>query len=336
MDRDTAEQSVNFLLKESTDADNCRITLFGGEPLLNFDLVKHVVKYAQKEAARFNKKLHLGMTTNGLLLDDEKSDFLIKENIEVTFSFDGPKEIQDKNRPFKSNREKSSFDIIYPRILKYIEKADKNNSFYAFRATVTRPGLLDMVKVADFFKGFNTKEVHYDTAEYKNDYSPGGLAITGDDLVIYRQRVKEMAAKAKKNELEPGYDIFSGPLKALKNKAKKKSFCVSPGALYASISAEGDIFPCHRLVGYKETRLGNVWDGFDREEWLKKYAKVHIFNSNVCSNCWIRYFCGGLCPATNYFLGGEMVLSDTVEQEPIHCKLKKIVYEEAMLLFAGL
>ena|GEM_PF-1535447 len=336
MSRDTAEKAVNFLIKASGNANNCRITLFGGEPLLNFDLVKYVVKYARKEASKFKKKLYLGMTTNGLLLDDDKSDFLIKENVEVTFSFDGPKEIQDKNRPLKSNREKSSFDLIYPRILKYIEKAEKNNRFYAFRATITRPGVRNMFNVANFFKRFKTKEIHYDTAEYKNGISPGGLAITDDDIGAYRQEVKKMANEFKKNKSKTEYDLFYGPLNAMKSKIKRESFCVSPGALYAGISAEGDIFPCHRLVGYKETKLGNVWDGFDREKWLKKYARVHIFNSSVCSSCWVRYFCGGMCPATNYFLGGDLVLSEKVDPEPVHCKLRKIVFEEAMLLFASL
>jgi uncharacterized protein len=336
MSRDTAKQAVDFLMKVSGNSDNCRITLFGGEPLLNFDLVKYVVQYARKEASKLNKKLHLGMTTNGLLLDDDKADFLLKENIEVTFSFDGPKKIQDKNRPFKSNKEKSSFDLIYPKILKYIEKAEKNNRFYAFRATITRPGVRNMFDVSNFFKRFKTKEIHYDTAEYKNGISPGGLAITDRDIRFYRHEVKKMADEFKKDHSKIEYDLFSGPLKAMKGKIKKESFCVSPGAFYAGVSAEGDIFPCHRLVGYKETKLGNVWDGFDREKWLKKYARVHIFNSKVCSRCWVRYFCGGMCPATNYFLGGDLVLSEKVDQEPVHCKLRKIVFEEAMLLFASL
>jgi radical SAM protein with 4Fe4S-binding SPASM domain len=202
---------------------------------------------------------------------------------------------------------------------------------------LTSPSIIrSMFKMGEFFNSFETKKMAYDTAEYKNGFSPGGLAITDDDLSFYREKVKVMAEDFRKNKLKPEYDLFSGPLKAMKNKVKTESSCISPGVFYVGVSAEGDIFPCHRFVGYKETKLGNVWEGFDREKWMEKYAKVHIFNSKVCSNCWVRYFCGGLCPATQYYLGGDMVLSENVTQEPVHCKLKKIIFEESMLLFARL
>ncbi len=336
MSKDTAKHAVDFLMKESRNANTCRITFFGGEPLLNFDLVKYVVKYARGEASKLNKKMLFNMATNGSLLDDDKIDFLIKENIEMSFSFDGPKKIHDKNRRFKANREKSTYDIVFPKILKYIEKAKKNKRFYAFRATVTRPGVVNIDDMVSFFNRFKPKQVNYDIAEYKHGISPGGLAITDDDLILYRQKVKEIAREYEEDNLNPDYDLFSGSLKAIIDKKKTNSRCISPGALLVGVSAEGDIFPCHRFVGYKKTKLGNVREGFDREKWLKRYAKVHIFNSKRCSSCWIRYFCGGLCPATSYFLGGDMVVGENVHQEPVHCKVKKIVFEEAMLIGASL
>jgi uncharacterized protein len=337
MSRNTAEQAVDFLMKASGNSHSCRITFFGGEPLLNFHLVKHIVQYARKKAAKLNKEMFFGITTNGVLLDDENCDFLIKEKIEVTFSFDGPKGIQDKNRPFKSNKKKSSYDVIYPKILKFIEKAEKNKCFYGFRATITRPGLINMQEVGDFFNCFKTKQVYYDTAEYKNGMSSGGLAISEDDLRIYRQQVKEMAEEYKADPLKPrNNSIFSGPLKSIQQQTRRTHFCKSPGCSYIGVSAQGDIFPCHRFVGGKETKLGNVWQGFDREKWLKKYVKAHIFNSQRCSACWIRYFCGGMCPATNYFLGGDLVLSESIDPEPVHCKMKKIVFEEAVLLYCSI
>jgi uncharacterized protein len=332
MSRETARQAVDFLFKENGDAERCRITLFGGEPLLNFDLVKYVIQYARKKASSLDKIIEFGLTTNGILMDEEKADFLINEKIEVTFSLDGPKKIHDQNRPLKSNRERGSYDVIYPNILKYIEKAERDNSFYAFRATLTRPGIRNMCEMIDFFEGFNTEKVIYDTAEYKHGMSPNGLAINDDDLLLYKQQVKEIAKKFVENKLKPVHNLFAGPFGVLKNKTKRHSHCISAGVLYVGVSAEGDIYPCHRFVGYKETKLGDVWQGYDREKWLKGYSRIHIFNSKVCSSCWLRYYCGGLCPATNYYLGGDMVLSDTVVPEPVHCRLKKIVFEEAMLL----
>lgn len=337
MSKDTAKQAVDFLMEVSENAENCRITFFGGEPLLNLGLVKYVVQYARKQAAAYNKKIYFGMTTNGVLLDDDKSDFLINEKIDMTFSLDGPKYIHDKGRRFKSNRETSSFDIIYPQILKFIDKAKKNNSFYCFRATLTRPGILNIYDLVDFFNGVTSKGVHYDFAEYKDNVSANGLSISEEDSICFRQKLKRVAAGLKKNELSSQYDsLFSGPLNAIREKKKKQCSCISPGNLYIGVSAEGDIFPCHRFVGCKETRLGNISKGFNREKWLEKYAKVHIFNSTVCSACWIRYLCGGMCTATNYYLCGNLVLTQNVHPEPVHCQLKKIVFEEAMVLYARL
>jgi uncharacterized protein len=337
MKKETAEQAVQFLMKESGSSDFCRITFFGGEPLLNFDLIKYLVPYAREQAARHNKKIYFGMTTNGVLLDDEKTDFLINEKIDMTFSFDGPKKIHDKNRRFKLYKEKSSYDLIYPKISKFIEKAEKNNGFYGFRATLTRPGMRDIYDVADFFRSFKTREIHYDIAEYREGISPQGLAISEDDLKLYRQKVKEVAKEYGKDEQKSGYDsLFSAPLRSIREKTRRENGCISPGCVYVGVSPGGDIFPCHRFVGYKETKLGDIWTGFDRKKWMAKYVKVHIFNSKVCSRCWVRYFCGGLCSATNYYLGGDLVLSETVTPEPVHCQLKKIVFEEAMLLYTRL
>lgn len=337
MNRATAEQAVDFLMKESGSSDSCRITFFGGEPLLNFDLVKYTVKYAKKEASRHNKKIYFGMTTNGVLLDEEKIDFLIKEKLDMTFSFDGPKNIHDKNRRLKSHKEKSSYDLIYPKISAFIEKAEKTSSFYGFRATLTRPGMVNIYDVVNFFESFNTKEIHYDIAEYKKGISPRGLAISEDDLRVYRQKAKDVADELRKNKQKSICDsLFSGPLKLIQEKTRKHNSCISPGSLYVGVSSEGDIFPCHRFVGYKQTKLGDIWKGFDREKWQKKYAKVHIFNSKVCSRCWIRYLCGGMCTATNYYLGGDLMLSENVHPEPVHCQIRKIIFEEAMLLYTSL
>lgn len=333
MSRKTARRAIDFLMGENGSSDRCRITLFGGEPLLNFDLVKYVVRHAKQEASRRRKKIDFGMTTNGVLLDDDKIEFIIKENIEVTFSFDGPRSIHDRNRPLKSSKVRSSYDLIHPKILKFIEKAERENCFYGFRATLTRPGIRNIEDVINFFGNFNTRRITYDTAEYKNGYSPGGLAISHDDLVIYKAKVREMAARYTGNRSKSDLDLFSGPLKVLQNHTRRHNSCISPGILYVGVSADGDIFPCHRFVGCKDSRLGTVWEGFDRERWLKRYVKTHIYSSRVCTSCWIRYYCGGLCPATNYFLGGDMSLSESVKPEPVHCRLKKIVFEEALRLY---
>lgn len=335
MDMDTAKRAVDFLMDVSGSTEKIRITFFGGEPLLNFELIKDVMQYARKKAKKHNKKLFFGMTTNGTLLDDKKIDFILDENIDVTFSLDGPKMIQDKNRKFKFNEKISSYDIVYPKVSKFVEKAEEREfKLYSFRATLTRPSADDLYKTKDFFKGFKTKNVFFDYAEYNNHQSPNNLDIDEQTVSHIKNQVKQYAEEARDNIESPKASIFSGAIKGIVKKVKKRNHCSSPGALYIGISATGDIFPCHRFVGHESSKLGNVWDGFDRKQWLKKYVKAHIFSSGKCSRCWVRNFCGGICPATSYDLNGDYVLSPEVKNEPVHCKVNKTVIEEAMLLYS--
>jgi len=215
MTRETAKQAVDFLLKMNGDDKNFRITFFGGEPLINFELVKEVVTYARKEAAARNKTLHMGMTTNGVLLSDEISDFLIKENIEVTISMDGPKEIHNKGRKLKSRKPKNSFDVIFPNVVRHLEKAKSTGHRCSFRATLTRPGLIDIYEVIDFFRQFDVITTHYDFAEYDDNGSPNNLKITGQDLVLFREKLKEVAATVGPEDLksEKFLSLLLGPLK---------------------------------------------------------------------------------------------------------------------------
>jgi uncharacterized protein len=337
MTRETAKQAVDFLFDISGEKEkSCRITLFGGEPLLHFELVKFVIDYARKKAAQYDKNIYFGITTNGTLLDDENSDYLLNEKVDVTFSLDGPRQIHDSNRKFKQNKNKSSFDLTHPNVLRFIEKAARlKNPFYALRATLTRPALQNYLELRDFFNGFDTKNVSFDYAEYKHA-SPGNLSIDDSTLEAFGKSLKRISNEVRTN-LESDYiSVFSRALSSLHFKKKKKTYCASPGYLYLGISSEGEIFPCHRFVGHKDTKLGNVWDGFDRPEWLKKLVKANIYSSNVCSNCWARYACGGLCLATGYYFCKKLYLTDEAEIEPVHCKIFKMIYEEALLLYAYL
>ena len=333
MSEEIALRAVDFLIKENGDAEHFRVTLFGGEPLLNFDLVKKVIRYVKNEAVKLDKKIHIGLTTNGILLDEEKGNFLLDEGVEVTISLDDPKEVQDMNRPLKNKDGVSSFDLVLPQIRRFAKEAEERERFHGLRATLTGPSIREITKVIDFFEEFKNSKKIFDIAEYMPGTSRAGIAVTDDDLLKYKDIVKELAKLYKTNEMKDGYNPFAGPMNLLNSKKKKKRPCLSAGVLYLGVSAEGDLFPCHRLVGGKETRLGNIWDGYNRDEWLEKYSRVHVYNSQICSSCWVRYFCGGLCPATSYFLGNEMMLTREVGFEPIHCKVNKIVFEEAILLF---
>jgi uncharacterized protein len=329
----TAFRAIDFLIKENGDAEDFRITLFGGEPLLNFDLVKKVISYVKKEAVKIGKNIHIGLTTNGILLDEEKSNYLLDEGVEVTISLDGPKDVQDVNRPIKKKGGASSYDLVFPQVKRFVKKAEAREGFHGFRATLTGPSMRKISKIIDFFAKFKNSKKVFDIAEYTPGSSRARIEVTDDDLLKYKDFVKEQAKLYGTDQMKEGFNPFVGPLNLLHNKKKKKRPCLSAGVLYLGVSAEGDLFPCHRMVGCKETKLGNLQKGYSRNDWLEKYSRVHVYNSQICSSCWVRYSCGGLCPATSYFLCGEMMLSGDVGFEPIHCRVNKIVFEEAILLF---
>jgi uncharacterized protein len=338
MSKDIAEQSIRFLMKESGESEHCRITFFGGEPLLNFSLLKYIVKYAREEASKNNKKILFSLTTNGTLLDDSKINYLVKEKVDTTLSIDGPREIHNQNRPFKGKNKIGSYDIIYPNVVRFIKKANKNRCFYAIRSTITRPGINNIYELIDYFNRFKTDYVKFDFAEYKDGNMPRNMSIDEDDVKKFRQELKEASDEFIRSRLygeRPKYKaLFIGPLKSIEKRIKKKSFCISPGITYATVSVNGDVFPCHRLVGFKETKIGDVWEGIDKSKWLNCYKKANIYHSQKCSQCWAKYFCGGMCPATNYFLGKKFILCK--DMDPVHCKILKVLFDEALILYSSL
>jgi uncharacterized protein len=352
---DSAKDAVDFLLSASGDSKECNITFFGGEPLLNFERIKEVVDYSRERAAQFDKKVHYCITTNGTLLRDEIIDYLIEERFAVTFSIDGPKKIQDINRPFKGDSNKSCYDAIYPSIKKFLKKAEENELPVFFRATVTAPSIENLEEVFTYlYTLVGDNKFFFDYYETDGN-GPSHLVIDDTLLQTFRQKLRhsiepikeELLQKIKKKtlaeELGEKFDntayrnklalFFERPFNFLVKKNKRNHHCTSPGVTCVGVSAEGDIFPCHRFVGYKETRLGNVKDGYDRDSWLKTFSRANIYNSSRCRTCWARYYCGGNCPAVNYFVNSDLLLNDGIESEPVHCRVTKIIFEEAILLF---
>jgi len=340
MKKEIAKKSVDFLLKASENSEYCRITFFGGEPLLNFDLIKYVIRYAKEQSLQYNKKVLFGMTTNGVLLDEDKIEYIHKENIDVTLSIDGPEDIQNENRPFKRNRKIESYKIIYPKIKKFIKEAKKNGRFFAIRSTLTKPSLLNIKKVIDFFDGLNIERIKFayaENAEYPDQKASNYMFITDEVFSRFRKDIHEVCniyIEEKLNNKKPHYGpLLFGALNEVERKLKRYNICRNIGSKFVAVSVNGDIFPCHRFISFPETKIGDIWNGIDKN-WLKRMKKIHIFNSEICSQCWLRYICGGMCPATNFLLGKNFTLPK--EANPVYCKGIKILFEEAFILYAKL
>lgn len=340
MKKEIAKKSVDFLLKASENSEYCRITFFGGEPLLNFELIKYVIQYAKEQSLRYNKKVLFGMTTNGVLLDEDKIEYIQKENIDVTLSIDGPEDIQNENRPFKRNRKINSYEIIYPNIKKFINEAKKNRRFFAIRSTLTKPSLLNIKKIIDFFNELNAERIKFAYAEndeYPDQKDLNYMFITDEAFSRFRKDIHEICnnyIEAKLDNKKPHYGpLLFGALNEIERKLKRYNICRNIGSKFVAVSVNGDIFPCHRFISFPETKIGDIWNGIDKN-WLNRMKKIHIFNSSKCSQCWLRYICGGMCPATNYLLGKNFTL--VKEANPVYCKGIKILFEEAFILYAKL
>ncbi|MCP4220572.1 MAG: SPASM domain-containing protein, partial [bacterium] len=207
-------------------------------------------------------------------------------------------------------------------------------AFYCFRATLTGPSLMDIDAVQTFFKQFQPAKIHYDMAESKE---PSNSAINENCMDAYMEAIKGEVEGVKQKELgEAHLRLFQGFLKSLERKEKILRKCISPGVTYIAVSPEGDVYPCHRFVGNKDTSLGNLHRGFDRNKWLEQYAKVNIYHSPVCSKCWARYMCGGMCTFNNYYLDGSLVLTSNSDREPVHCLQQKKIIEEAIRYYCYL
>lgn len=338
MSRDVAKQAVDFLLQESgANNKGCRISFFGGEPLLNYDLIKFTTDYATNEAKKYAKQIYFGITTNGTLLNDEKIDYLVANKFDVTISVDGPREIHDINRFFKNKKKNGSYDIIYPNLQRLIEKIKKADGFYCSRATISKSGMRNLCNLLEYFSQFDMNVFAYDFIERGSSTAYAERYPSQEDVEELGRQL-EKARLIIKEKLENGIAPFHlrpfmPHLKAIHTGEKMHRFCSTIGSNFASVSCDGSVFLCHRFVGTDQAKIGNVWDGIDRS-CLDTVKKIHIYNSDICSKCWARYICGGNCPNTNFRTCGSYSLKGS--NLPLHCDITKIMFEQAMFLYLDL
>ena len=300
MSFETGKRAFDFLIENSGTRRNLEVDFFGGEPLLNWDVVKKLVEYARSIEKEKNKNFRFTLTTNGVLIDDEVIEFANKEMSNVVLSLDGRKDVHDKFRVDYAG--KGSYDKILPRFKKLVESRHGQN--YYMRGTFTHFNTdftNDIFHMADL--GF--KELSMEPVVCSPD-SPS--ALTDEDLPVlfeqYEILAKEMIRRRKKGDGFTFYhymlDLKNGPCIY-----KRISGCGS-GTEYMAVTPKGELYPCHQFVGEEEYCLGNIWDGVKKPEVQDKFRLCNAYSREECRYCWAKLYCSGGCAANSYHATGSV------------------------------
>ena len=325
MSEEVAKKAIDFLIEKSVGRRNLEVDFFGGEPLMNFDVVKKTVEYARAKEQEYGKNFRFTITTNGLLLDDDKIDFINKEMHNCVLSIDGRKEVNDRMRPNWGG--KGCHDLILPKFKKLV--AQRGDKDYYARATYTRYNLDFMQDILYLYEqGFDQLSEEPVVSDPKLDFS-----IQEEDLprifeeyeALAKKLIEMKKAGEKINFFHFMIDLNQGPC------AIRRLRGCSRGNEYVAVTPHGDIFPCHQFVGNDDWKMGNVLDGTFNVDIKKQFAKTTIYNKEKCRDCWARFYCSGGCNAANFEKNG-----DILKPYSLYCEMEKKRLECAIMMQAAL
>lgn len=300
MSAETGKAAIDFLVARSGERHNLEVDFFGGEPLLNWDVVKEIVRYARSIEKEHNKNFRFTLTTNGMNIDDEVIDFCNREMQNVVLSLDGRKEVHDRFR--KTSSGKGSYDMVVPRFKKLVER--RGDRDYYMRGTFTAANtdfLKDIIHMADLgFTQLSMEPVVIRPGE------PNGL--TEEDLPeIFRQYEElalEMLRRRKEGRPFTFYhymiDLTGGPCIY-----KRISGC-GAGTEYMAVTPWGDLYPCHQFVNDPEYKMGNIYEGILNTEARDEFKLCNSYARPECRDCWARLYCSGGCSANSYHATGSI------------------------------
>ena len=324
MSYEVGKAALDFLIAGSGNRHNLEVDFFGGEPTLNFQVVKDLVAYGRSQEKAHDKKFRFTLTTNGVLLNDEIMEFANQEMDNVVLSIDGRKDVHDFMRPFPNGS--GSYDIVVPKYQKFADSRDQMR--YYVRGTFTHHNLdfaKDVLHLADL--GFKQISVEPVVAPDDADY-----AIREEDLPQlfeeYDQLAKEII-KRKKNGQEFNFFHFMIDLEGGPCVAKRLSGCGS-GTEYLAVTPWGDLYPCHQFVGNEKFYLGNVFEGVKRPEICQEFKSCNVYSKEKCRKCFARFYCSGGCAANSYNFHGS--IHDAYD---IGCALQKKRVECAIMIKAA-
>ena len=300
MSFEVGKRALDFLIENSGTRRNLEVDFFGGEPLMNWDVVKQLVAYGRSREAETGKRFRFTLTTNGVLVDDEVIDFCNREMHNVVLSLDGRKEVNDRFRVDWSG--KGSYDRIVPRFQHFVERRGDRN--YYVRGTFTHHNLdftNDLFHMADL--GFTELSMEPVVCAPEDP-----CAITEEDLPKvfeqYEILARDMLRREKEGKPITFYhymiDLEHGPCIY-----KRLSGCGS-GTEYLAVTPWGDLYPCHQFVGDEAYRMGDIWQGVTNTALRDKFAGCNVYARPQCADCWAKLYCSGGCAANAYHASGDI------------------------------
>ena len=314
----TAKAALDMLVKRSGSRRHLEVDLFGGEPLMNWEVVRETVAYGRELEKKFNKLINFTLTTNGVALDDEKIDFINREMFNVVISIDGRREVHDALR-VTPNRS-GSYDIIVPKAQKLVRERGEGEHY--IRGTFTAENL-DFTEDVKALYDLGFRQISVEPVVLKPD-EPHAINDSNADRAIEEyDRLADYVIDRKKagdpfNFFHFHVDLESSPCLA------KRALGCGAGVEYVAVAPNGDIYPCHQFVGDERFRLGNVLSSDDngevplRDDIRDEFASCNIFTKKKCSKCWAKYYCSGGCAANAHKLNGS------IEEPPeTSCRLLK-------------
>ncbi len=325
MSYEVGKKALDFLIASSGNRRNLEVDFFGGEPLMNWQVVKDLVAYGRQQEKLHDKHFRFTVTTNGVLLNDEIQEFINKEMDNVVLSLDGRKEVNDAMRPFRSG--KGSYDLIVPKFQKLADS--RNQERYYVRGTFTRNNLdfsNDVLHFADL--GFKQMSIEPVVGDESDPY-----AIREEDIPKICEEYDRLAKIMIEREKEgKGFNFFhfmidleGGPCVS-----KRLSGCGS-GTEYLAVTPWGDLYPCHQFVGQEEFLMGNVDEGITRPEIADEFRSCSVYSKEKCRNCFAKFYCSGGCMANAYNFHGTIH-----EAYDIGCEMQRKRVECAIMMKAAL
>lgn len=319
MDLETGKKALDFLVAHSGNRRNLEVDFFGGEPLMNWEVVKALTLYGEELNRTKNKNLRFTLTTNGLGLNDEVNAFLNEHMKNVVLSVDGRRDVNDRMRPTANGR--GSFDLIVPRIKRFIEsRGDKE---YYIRGTFTANNLDFGEDAKEFHRlGFEKVSLEPVVTDPEKSY-----ALRDEHLPRILEEYERFAEdyveirKHDKDFLFFHYliDLDGGPCLA------KRSVGCGAGVEYICVTPKGEIYPCHQFVGETDFLIGSLDEGITRKDIVEEFQHANVFTKEDCRSCWAKFYCSGGCHANAYYNNGDLKepyhLGCMMEQKRIECAI---------------
>jgi len=319
MPLEVAKAAIDFLLEKSGQRRNLNVDFFGGEPLLNFDVVKAAIDYCDERAEDLGKRVDFTITTNCLLLDGEVASFLNERDILVVLSIDGRRDVNDRMRIMPGGQ--GSYEHVAQNLVNFIQTKDPHS--YYVRSTYTRHNLdfaSDVLHLADL----GAKSISAEPVISSGDRE---YSIRQEDIGVIEAEYENLTRLFVERHREGrgflfyhfNIDLDGGPC------LKRRLSGCGAGTDYLAVSPGGDIYPCHQFVGKPEFKMGDVFRGDIDSEISAKFRDAHVYNKDGCASCWARFICSGGCHAAAYGSSGDILIPDKVacalQKKRIECAL---------------